>query len=180
MRRARYVTGGLAVMVALVGDGWAVLAQGLRRRPCRRRRHAHPVNHPIGVAKGFKPGRVVWVHDPQVTDWNGAATVVGESWFNHINQTEATDMMQSALTGYADTTTTTAAWNAIFQNFNGGAAYQPGEKIFIKVNLTTSNSDACADANYNWGLPPLSAVAASLGRRSATRRSCSEPCWISW
>ena len=59
-------------------------------------------------------------------------------------------MMEWALTGYAHTATTGAAWDAIFRHFNGGAAYQPGEKVFIKVNLTTSNSDACADSNYNW------------------------------
>ena len=94
-----------------------------------------------------------------------------QSWFNHISQTEATNMMQWALTGYADATTPSAAWNAIFQNFNGGASYQAGEKIFIKVNLTTSNSDAYADANYNWNLPPLSVVEALPGRRSGTRRS---------
>ena len=28
-------------------------------------------NTPIGVAKGVQPGRVVWVHDPDATDWNG-------------------------------------------------------------------------------------------------------------
>ena len=103
----------------------------------------HPVNSPLGVAKGLKPGRVEWVHDPQVTDWNGTAASASESWFNHINQTEATNMMQWALMrlrGHADDDR--AAWNAIFQNFNGGAGYQTGEKIFIKVNLTTSNSDA--------------------------------------
>ena len=159
-RQARYVTGIAALAVALLGVGWTVASQnGISQAgvlPERVEYVPHPANQPIGVAKGYKPGRVVWVHDPQVTDWNGAATVVGESWFNHINQTEATDMMQSALKGYADTATPSAAWNAIFQNFNGGAAYQPGEKVFIKVNLTTSNSDACADANYNWGLPPRS------------------------
>src|ERR1035437_11171965 len=26
---------------------------------------------PLGVAKGIHPGRVVWVHDPEVTDWKG-------------------------------------------------------------------------------------------------------------
>jgi len=139
LRQARYVSGGLALLIALVGVGWGTLtwqsasdAQALAQTEAYT---PHPVNQPLGVAKGYKPGRVAWVHDPQVTDWNGTATVVGESWFNHINQTEATNMMQWGLTGYADATTTSAAWNAIFQNFNGGAAYQPGEKIFIKVNL---------------------------------------------
>jgi hypothetical protein len=30
-----------------------------------------PVNDPIGEAKGCNPGRVVWVHDPNATDWIG-------------------------------------------------------------------------------------------------------------
>ena len=100
----------------------------------------HPANAPIGAAKGLMPGRVAWVHDPQVTDWDGASTAAGQRWYDRIDQAEATDMMQWALTGYADTATTGAAWDAIFRHFNGGAAYQPGEKVFIKVNLTTSNS----------------------------------------
>ena len=36
----------------------------------------HAANAPIGVAKGYKPGAVAWVHDPQITDWNGTAAVV--------------------------------------------------------------------------------------------------------
>ena len=28
-----------------------------------------PVNDPIGEPKGCHPGRVVWVHDPEATDW---------------------------------------------------------------------------------------------------------------
>ena len=157
MRRARYVTAGLAVIVAAAAMAWAVLGQGLPAQAVPLAAYTpHPTNSPLGVAKGLKPGRVEWVHDPQVTDWNGTAASVSESWFNHINQTEATNMLQWGLMGYADAPTTSAAWNAIFQNFNGGAGYQAEEKIFIKVNLTTSNSDACADANYNWNLPPLS------------------------
>jgi len=111
----------------------------------------HPANSPIGTARGLMPGRVAWAHDPLVTDWNGTATNASQSWFNHISQSEATKLMQWSLMGYAGTTTTLAAWNAIFSYFNGGSAgYQPGEKIFIKINLTTTQADACADANYNW------------------------------
>ena len=151
-RQSRWISGTLAVCIAAVGLGWGMMSL---QKPAVAYT-AHAANAPIGVAKGYKPGRVAWVHDPQVTDWNGSASNAAQSWFNHISQTEATNMMQWALTGYADATTPSAAWSAIFQNFNGGAAYQAGEKIFIKVNLTTSNSDACADANYNWNLPPLS------------------------
>ena len=111
----------------------------------------HPVNSPIGTAKGLMPGRVVWAHDPAVTDWNGTGDT-NDSWYDHIDQDEAIKMMQWALTGYANTTSTADAWEAIFQSFNGDTGYQPGEKIFIKMNLVTSslNPDECTDANYNW------------------------------
>ena len=111
----------------------------------------HPANSPIGVARGLMPGRVVWAHNPQVTDWNGSASNASQSWFNHIDQAEATKLMQWALRGYAGTTTTTDAWIAIFHSFNDGSAgYEPGEKIYIKVNFVTTGGDTCADADYNW------------------------------
>ena len=31
----------------------------------------HTSNDPIGVAQGVHPGRVVWIHDPNATDWAG-------------------------------------------------------------------------------------------------------------
>ena len=111
----------------------------------------HPANSPIGTARGLKPGRVAWAHDPLVTDWSGTASNASQSWFNHISQAEATNMMQWAIEGYAGTVSVNTAWDAIFHYFNGGSAgYQAGEKIFIKVNLTTPHADACADSSYNW------------------------------
>ena len=107
MRQARYASAGLALVVALAGVAWAVLSQGQPAQAVPLAAYTpHAVNSPLGVAKGLKPGRVAWVHDPQVTDWNGTATSASQSWFNHINQGEATNMMQWALMGYADTTTT--------------------------------------------------------------------------
>ncbi|HRI57159.1 MAG TPA: hypothetical protein PK170_08700, partial [Anaerolineae bacterium] len=116
---------------------------------------AHPANQPIGVAKGAAPGRVVWTHDPLVTTWNGTATGAGQRWYDLVEQTRASRLMSTALTSYASAGTPAQAWNAIFQNFNGGAGYQAGEKVFIKVNLTTSYSNGCADANYNWTITCL-------------------------
>ena len=87
-------------------------------------------------------------------------------------------MMQWALTGYADTASTSAAWDAIFRHFNGGVGYQPGEKIFIKINLTTSNvARLCGhqlqlDSELVRGLSP--------GLRSGNRRSSFSRCLISW
>jgi len=149
-RQARYLAAAVALIVAAAGLGWAALGQGQPAQAALLAYEPHPANSPIGTAKGLAPGRVAWAHNPLVTDWDGVANA-SESWFNHVNQDEATAMLEWALTGYAHTTTTAAAWDAIFRSFNGGGAgYQAGEKIYIKVNLTTSNANGCADTDYNW------------------------------
>jgi|GEM_PF-468349 len=155
--QARYVTGGLAVVVALLGIGWGVLTLQTPAVAQTEAYTPHPVNQPIGVAKGAAPGRVVWTHDALVTTWNGSTTASGQRWYNLVDQTRASRLMSTALTSYADSGTPAQAWNAIFQHFNGGAGYQAGEKVFIKVNLTTSHSNSCADGNYNWNITCLGA-----------------------
>lgn len=108
----------------------------------------HPANSPLGVARGYRPGRVAWVHVPQVTDWAGPGS--GQLWYEHINQASASDMLSWALRGYTGETSDAAAWQIIFSHFNGGAGYQSGEKVLIKINLTTANAGGgFADENYN-------------------------------
>ncbi|HSN95239.1 MAG TPA: DUF362 domain-containing protein [Anaerolineaceae bacterium] len=108
----------------------------------------HPVNTPIGVARGLAPGRVVWVHNPEVTDWVGPSSV--ELWYEHIDPASASAMMSWALLGYSEENTPSAAWDAIFRNYNSGTPYQAGEKIYIKINLTTVNAGGnYTDASYN-------------------------------
>ena len=146
MRRVINVALAIIVGVGLLGGGSADASNItlLAYTP-------HPANSPIGTARGLMPGRVAWAHDTLVTDWNGTASNASQSWFNHTSQSEATQLMRWAIMGYAGTTTIPAAWEAIFRHFNGGStSYQSGEKIFIKVNMTTSSADTCADANYNW------------------------------
>jgi hypothetical protein len=147
LRQARHAAAALAIFAASVGIAWAVLSW---HSPAHAAYMPHPANSPIGIAKGLKPGRVAWAYDPQVTSWNGTSIAAGQRWYDLISQTEATKMMQWALTGYAGTTTTAAAWDAIFRYFNGGTGYVSGEKIIIKINLVTSMADGCADSNYNW------------------------------
>jgi len=94
---------------------------------------------PIGQAKGIHPGRVVWVHDPEATDWDGP----GEG---HLWQDEHTDpavcdrMMSSAIRSLTGESTDAEAWSALFRDHNktrgkGDVGYKPGEKITIKVNF---------------------------------------------
>jgi len=95
-------------------------------------------NAPIGVAKGIHPGRVVWVHDPDATDWAGPGD--GHWWqSNHTDQAAVDQMMSRAIRALSDEKTDTSAWNKIFKHFNethgrGKSGYKTGEKIVVKVN----------------------------------------------
>jgi len=99
-------------------------------------------HEPLGQAKGIHPGRVVWVHDPNATDWEGYNSWT--HWWEDecTNLTVVEKMVSQAIRGVAGCNNDQAAWDAIFTHFNaeqgrGDAGYQPGEKIAIKINLTT-------------------------------------------
>jgi gluconolactonase len=99
----------------------------------------HSANEPIGVAKGIYPGRVVWAHDPDATDWEGSGN--GHWWqAQHTNQQICDNMMSKTIQSLTGKTTDAAAWDAIFRYNNkarnkGDVGYTPGEKITIKVNF---------------------------------------------
>jgi hypothetical protein len=95
-------------------------------------------NAPIGIAKGVHPGRVVWVHDPDATDWDGPGN--GYWWeSSHTNQSVVDQMMSRAIRELGGEATDADAWDRLFRYFNethgkGDAGYKSGEKIVIKVN----------------------------------------------
>jgi hypothetical protein len=145
LRQARYGAAGLAIAVALgvLGGGALSLHEPAQAYA------SHPAVQPIGTPRGLAPGRVVWVHRPEVTDWAGPGS--GQRWYDHVEQGETDKMLAWALQGDAHAVDTASAWEAVFRFFNSGAGYTPGEKLFIKINLTTSNAAiGCADAGYNW------------------------------
>jgi 6-phosphogluconolactonase (cycloisomerase 2 family)/uncharacterized protein (DUF362 family) len=94
---------------------------------------------PIGEAKGIHPGRVVWVHDPNATDWEGPGH--GHPWQDEHTDPAACDrMMASAIRGLTSQSTDARAWDALFRFHNtshgrGDAGYKAGQKITIKVNF---------------------------------------------
>lgn len=109
-----------------------------------------PINDPIGVSKGFNPGRVVWVHDPGATDWEGPDS--GESCWEpeHTDQDTVDSMMSRVVILLAGKQTEAEAWDVLFKHFNyergkGDIGYQEGDKIAIKINLTTSNASSNAN-----------------------------------
>jgi hypothetical protein len=99
----------------------------------------------MGKAKGIHPGRVVWVHDPNATDWAGFSS--REHWWqsDHTDLAVVEKMLSQAVRGVAGCDNDAAAWDAIFRYFNnsrgkGDTGYRAGEKIAIKINLTACNA----------------------------------------
>jgi len=133
--QSRYVLCVILVAVA-VGSLW--LAQSITaEKPVLADELA--ANAPIGIAKGIHPGRVVWVHDPDATDWDGSGK--GHWWqSNHTNQAVVDQMMSQAIKALSGELTSPAAWDKLFKHFNrthgkGDVGYKSGQKIVIKVNF---------------------------------------------
>jgi hypothetical protein len=98
----------------------------------------HSPLSPIGEAKGIHPGRVVWVHDPRVLDWEGPGH---GHWYedDHLHQDRVDAMMQRALTTLTGEPDCPRAWDRLFRHFNrgrgrGDVGYRAGERILIKPN----------------------------------------------
>jgi len=105
-------------------------------------------NTPAGVAKGIMPGRVVWVHDPDATKENCTNTP-GDYWFQNTDADLVEAMLSAAIVNVTGELDLAKSWEALFKYFNnrhgkGETGYTTGEKIYIKINLTTS---CCPDWN---------------------------------
>ena len=93
---------------------------------------------PIGQAKGIHPGRVVWAHDPEVTDWKGPGD--GHWWEgNRVKQERVDALMTRAVCELTGEASVADAWSKLFGHLNqsrgkGDVGYKAGEKIVIKPN----------------------------------------------
>jgi len=101
-------------------------------------------NAPIGTPRGLHPGRVVWAHDPDATDWAGYES--SEHWYEstHTDEAVVERMVSNSVLALTGESTLANAWDALFRYSNqqqgkGDRGYQFGEKVVIKLNLTTSN-----------------------------------------
>lgn len=105
-----------------------------------------PPNFPMGVGKGIYPGRVVWVHDPNATHWDGET---GEWWDDtNTDQDRVNNMVSRAIRSLTGQLDDADAWDTLFRHFNRirdneDRGYQVGEKIAIKINM-----------NQDWGNQP--------------------------
>jgi hypothetical protein len=140
--RSRYAVAAI-LAVAAVGGIWTAISMTNADRAVAFT-PADPCNMPMGVAKGIHPGRVVWVYDPNVANWDG---LTGNWWDEDNTDQRRTDSMVSLavqlLTGeHSDAD----AWDALFRYFNrshgsGDVGYRAGEKIAIKINMNADDSD---------------------------------------
>ena len=135
--RSRYAIGALCIAVS-VGAAFFAMSGGLERVAIGS--DPNP-NEPIGTARGINPGRVVWVHDPNATKWNGPGTSDGY-WFDNsaTNPAVCAGMISMSLQELTNEANDTAAWDAMFRHFNqskgkGNVGYQAGEKIMVKLNF---------------------------------------------
>ena len=140
--RSRYLIGVICIAVSI---GAALMAIGGGNENIALADNTTP-NDPIGIARGVHPGRVVWVHDPDATDWDGPDMGDGHWWEStNIDMAVVDQMMSRAICALAGESNSIEAWDKIFRYFNqthgkGDVGYQPGERIAIKINLTTCNA----------------------------------------
>jgi hypothetical protein len=100
-------------------------------------------NAPFGEAKGIFPGRVVWVMDKDATNEN-CKNKGNDLWFmdSNTNQTVVSRMLSDGIKVIAGKNSLADSWDGIFKYFNvnhgkNNVGYVSGEKIVIKINLTT-------------------------------------------
>ena len=125
-RRRFLATAAAGLALPAAGIPWASaseLSEGLK---------------PIGDAQGIHPGRVVWVHDPEVTDWSGPGD--GHWWEgDRVKQARVDAMMDRAVCELTGEGTVAEAWTRLFRHLNqardkGDVSYRANEKIVIKPN----------------------------------------------
>jgi len=135
--RTRYVLAGLFAVLSVTAIWWSISITA-DVEAVADFVPIDPPNSPIGVGKGIYPGRVVWVHDPTATTWDG---VTGSWWDEqNLDQQAVDNMVSRALRTLTGQENDAAAWDAIFHHFNRthheeDMGYQPGEKIAIKINM---------------------------------------------
>lgn len=71
--------------------------------------------------------RVVHVHDPDATFWNGSSNY----YYNYVDQSLVNDMVDRGVMALTGTSTRADAWRALIPNYSGGI-------VAIKVNFNNS------------------------------------------
>ena len=103
-------------------------------------------NVPMGEAKGIYPGRVSWIMDKGSTNEN-CTNISGDYWYmdKNTNQIAVNTMLSNGLMNLTGRSTSAESWDALFKYFNytkgkGWKGYTAGEKIVVKLNLTSNGN----------------------------------------
>jgi hypothetical protein len=141
-RNSRYLLGSAFIILLLFGFLFSMYHGTLPVSASPLNKKDGP-NQPIGIARGIFPGRVVWVWDPDATNENCTNTA-GDYWWQNENtsQVETDKMLSEAIRTLTGKSNDMLAWDAIFRYYNsthghGDIGYSSGQKIAIKVNITT-------------------------------------------
>ncbi len=152
--------------------------------------YTNQANQPIGIAKGIFPGRVVWVHNPDLTNANIThkydMTTIANSdvWYMDKNCSQALSdsMLISGVRRLGGKANVKEAWNEIFKYYNsthdrGNAGYTKGEKIVIKLNLTNAgNGDSLGyTRRAAWQVPTANGAAETVTNPRLLNRMDSSP-----
>jgi gluconolactonase len=133
--RRRYLI-GLVCLAVSVAALWLAVGIGSDEWALA---EPHAANEPMGVGQGIYPGRVVWVYDPEATDWEGPGD--GHPWENsHTSLPRVSEMISRSMQGLTGADSDAKAWEKLFRYFNkkhgkGDTGYKKGEKIVIKANF---------------------------------------------
>ena len=136
---------------AVAGAGLLALFQRRRvTQPARADNLIPRVYLPVVAATDNRP-RVIHVHHPQATHWDFTSGWYGD----HVNQEVVDTMLRHGLQSLTDAGTVPEAWQVLLP------AYQPGQRIAVKVNLVNadcSDNDNLIDAL----IEPVNALIGSL------------------
>lgn len=142
LRQSRWVIAAAFIIVSVMAL-WMSLSISGQAPATAAFTPSEPPNSPMGVAKGIHAGRVVWMHDPSATHWDGSSG----SWWDDDNtdQIVVDGMVSEVIQTLTGELTDAAAWDALFRHFNqtrgrSDVGYQRGERIAIKINMNQENS----------------------------------------
>ena len=151
VHQSRYLVAGMFAVAAVLVIWFALSITG--EEAAEAWTPTDPVNTPMGTAQGIYPGRVVWLYEPDSTNWDGSSG----SWWddNNTDQAIVARMVSTTIQSLTGQASDPNAWDSLFRHFNqthgfGDIGYQYGEKVTIKINM---NQDSGGTWSPGDGMP---------------------------
>jgi hypothetical protein len=104
-------------------------------------------------------GRVVHVHAPGATNWNGEPY-----YWNYVNQDVVNEMVDQGLMELTGKTTVEEAWQFLLPD------YEPGQGIAVKVNFNNATECDDMDSQIDAIIQPVNALVRSMKLRGVSEQ----------